>query len=85
MKKDIHPRLHPVIFVDSATGDEVVTSSTMTSNDIREVDGIQYYVLRADVTSYSHPFYTGTERVTRNVGRVERFNRKYRRGGKKKS
>lgn len=85
MQKDIHPRLHPVIFVDASTGDEVVTSSTMTSNETREVDGTQFYVLRADVTAYSHPFYTGTERVARNVGRVERFNRKYRRGAKKKS
>ena len=77
MQKDKHPRLHPVIFVDSSTGDEIITSSTMTSNEVRELDGTQYYVIRADVTSYSHPFYTGTQRQVANVGRVEKFNKRY--------
>ncbi len=84
MKADIHPQLYPVVFVDAGTGDEIVTRSTMRSREVREIDGVQHYVVRSDVTSYSHPFYTGRQRQVAAVGRVERFNRKYkkrRRGG----
>jgi large subunit ribosomal protein L31 len=77
MKPETHPKLYPVIFVDAATGDEIVTRSTARSKEVRDVDGVQHYVVRSDVTSYSHPFYTGRQRQVAAVGRVERFNRKY--------
>lgn len=77
MKSETHPKLYPVIFVDAGTGDEIVTRSTIRSREVREVDGVQHYVVRSDVTAYSHPFYTGRQRQVAAVGRVERFNRKY--------
>ncbi|MGF1511221.1 MAG: type B 50S ribosomal protein L31 [Myxococcota bacterium] len=77
MKADIHPKLYPVIFVDAATGDEITTRSTIRTREVRDVDGIQHYVVRSDMTSFSHPFYTGRQRQVAAVGRVERFNRKY--------
>ena len=77
MKKDIHPVLHPVIFVDASTGDEIVTRSTMTSAVTRQLNGVTHYVVKRDVTAFSHPFYTGEARVIDNEGRVERFRRRY--------
>jgi large subunit ribosomal protein L31 len=77
MKADIHPTLNPVIFVDSSTKDEIVTRSTLSSGETRDVDGVLHYVIKADITEASHPFYTGTQKVLDSAGRVERFKRKY--------
>jgi large subunit ribosomal protein L31 len=77
MKDGTHPNLYPAIFVDAATGDEIVTRSTVRTREVRDVDGVPHYVMRSDVTSFSHPFYTGRQRQVAAVGRVERFNRKY--------
>ena len=77
MKKSIHPVLHHVIFVDAATGDEIVTRSTMTSAETRQLNGVPHYVIKRDITAFSHPFYTGQSRVIDNEGRVERFRRRY--------
>ena len=81
MQKEIHPEYNPVIFVDVSTGDEVVTRSTATSGETRDVDGVSHYVIKCDITAFTHPFYTGTQKLVDTAGRVERFNRKY---GKKK-
>ncbi|MEM1024016.1 MAG: type B 50S ribosomal protein L31 [Myxococcota bacterium] len=83
MKEGIHPDLFPVIFIDAGSGDEIVTRSTVRSKETREVDGVTHYVVRSDVTSFTHPFYTGRQRQVAAVGRVERFNRKY--GRKRRS
>ena len=50
MKKEIHPDYHPVVFVDSATGDEILTKSTITSDEKRDIDGISHYVVYCDIT-----------------------------------
>ncbi len=79
MKPDIHPVNHPVIFVDDEH--EVITRSTMTSSETREIDGVEHYVVKVDISAFSHPFYTGKEKVLDTEGRVERFRKRY---GKKK-
>ena len=63
MKKEIHPDYHPVVFVDSATGDEILTKSTITSDEKRDIDGISHYVVYCDITSFTHPFYTGKQKL----------------------
>ena len=45
MKKGIHPDYHPVVFVDSATGDEILTRSTIISDEKREIEGVTHYVV----------------------------------------
>ncbi len=75
MKADIHPEYHPVIFVDG--DDEVIGRSTMTSKETREVDGVEHYVVRVDVSAFSHPFYTGKQKVMDTEGRVDRFQKRY--------
>ena len=77
MKPNIHPEYHPVVFVDSSTGAEFVTASTMKSETTRDIDGVQHYEVRLEITSDSHPFWTGTQKLVDTEGRVERFRRKY--------
>ena len=81
MKTEIHPEYHPVLFVDLSSGYEFLTNSTMTSEERRDVDGIEAYVVRLDITADSHPFFTGEQRIVDTAGRVERFRRRYQRGG----
>jgi large subunit ribosomal protein L31 len=77
MKKDIHPEYHPVVFVDVSTGTEFVTRSTMTSDKTREVEGQQLPEIRVEISSASHPFFTGTMREIDTAGKIERFRRRY--------
>jgi large subunit ribosomal protein L31 len=82
MKPESHPDYHPVIFVDSATGDEWMSRSTMTSSEMREVEGEQVPVVKLEISAASHPFWTGTMRELDADGKIDRFRRRY--GGKKK-
>ena len=78
MKSDIHPDYHPVVFRDAATGTPFLTRSTATSTETVEwTDGQHYPLIVVDITSASHPLWTGTARVVDTEGRVERFRRKY--------
>lgn len=78
MKSDIHPTLHPVVFVDSAADFEFVSRSTMTSEHKRVIDGVEHYEIRLEISSASHPFYTGRQHYVDTAGRIEKFRRKYR-------
>ena len=77
MKAEIHPEYHPVVFVDISTGEEFLTRSTMTSQERREVDGVEAYVVRVEISSSSHPYFTGEQRIVDTAGQVERFRRRY--------
>ncbi|MEU1384718.1 MULTISPECIES: type B 50S ribosomal protein L31 [unclassified Nonomuraea] len=78
MKKNLHPSYRPVVFRDPSAGFALLTRSTMTSSRTVEwEDGRTYPVVDVDVSSASHPFYTGRSRVLDTEGRVERFNQRY--------
>ncbi len=77
MKPDIHPEYRKVMFIDSATGDEWVTRSTLTSNETRNVDGEEIPVVKLEISSFSHPFWTGTMRELDADGKIDRFRRRY--------
>jgi large subunit ribosomal protein L31 len=81
VKPGIHPDYHKVIFVDSASGTEWTTRSTVGSNEMRDVDGEQVPVIRLEISSVSHPFWTGQLREAARGGKVDEFRRRY---GKKK-
>ena len=83
MKKDIHPAYHKVLFIDTATGDEWLTRSTLSSRETREIDGEQVPLVRLEISSYSHPFWTGQLRELDTDGKIDRFRRRFG-GGKKK-
>ena len=75
MKKDIHPKNYrPVLFVDNSNGAEFIISSTIeTKEKAKAKDGKEYPVYRVEISSASHPFYTGTEKILDSAGRVEKF------------
>jgi large subunit ribosomal protein L31 len=82
MKPEIHPPYHKVLFIDAATGKEWVTRSTLTSKETKTVDGEELPVVHLEISSYSHPFWTGKLRVLDSDGKIDRFKRRY--GAKKK-
>ncbi|MFC9360576.1 type B 50S ribosomal protein L31 [Rhodococcus sp. NPDC057014] len=78
MKPGIHPDYHPVVFQDASTGTTFLTRSTLTSDRTAVwEDGNTYPLVVVDVTSESHPFWTGAQRVMDTAGRVEKFERRY--------
>lgn len=77
MKEGIHPKYHPVVFVDAGSGDEIITRSTVTSKEKRTIDGVEHYVVSMDITSYTHPFFTGKQKLVDTEGRIDRFKKKY--------
>ena len=77
MKKEIHPDYHPVVFVDPSVGAEFITRSTMTSNEVRNIDGVDHYVIKMEISSASHPFYTGKMKLVDTAGRVDKFMNRY--------
>ena len=77
MKKEVHPELHPVCFVDIATGKQFLTRAAMTSEKKEVIDGVEYNMVDCSVTADSHPAYTGEKRLVDTAGRIEKFNKKY--------
>lgn len=83
MKKDIHPdNFRPVIFHDNSSGARFLIGSTIATTDTDKwEDGQTYPVAYVDVSSASHPFYTGQEKVMDTAGRVERFKARAKQAG----
>jgi len=79
MKAEIHPNYAPTCFVDVSSGRKFLTRSTMRSEKKETIDGTEYSVVVCDVTSDSHPVYTGEKRFVDTAGRVEKFQSKFRR------
>ena len=78
MKKDIHPEYREVVFYDTTSDYKFMTRSTIqTSETIKWEDGNEYPLVKVEVSSASHPFYTGKKIFVDTAGRVEKFNRKY--------
>ncbi len=77
MKADIHPDYHKVLYVDTATGDEWMSRSTMTSKETREVDGEEIPVIKLESSSSSHPFWTGKMREVDADGKIDRYRKRY--------
>ena len=77
MKKDIHPNFRPVVFKDIASDFEYLTMSTVKTNEKISFEGKEYPVVKYEVSSASHPFYTGKHRIVDTEGRAERFRKKY--------
>lgn len=78
MKPGIHPDYHPVVFQDAGTGTKFLTRSTITATrEIEWEDGNTYPLVIVDVTSESHPFWTGASRIMDTQGRVEKFEKRY--------
>ncbi|PWU04099.1 MAG: 50S ribosomal protein L31 [Verrucomicrobia bacterium] len=79
MQEDIHPKSYPTCFVDVSTGTKFLTFSTKKSKSQKTevIDGIEYQVDVRDITSASHPAYTGQSRFVDTAGRIQKFAQKF--------
>ena len=78
MKRDIHPEYRPVVFQDASANFSFLTRSTIRTNEtIVWEDGETYPLARVEISSASHPFFTGKQKLVDTAGRVERFERRY--------
>jgi len=82
MKKDTHPAYHPTCFVDVSTGNRFLTRSTVKADRREAIDGVEHQVVICDITSDSHPVFTGEKRFVDTAGRVEKFQKKFSRRGR---
>jgi large subunit ribosomal protein L31 len=78
MKADIHPKYNEVVFQDVSSDLAILTRSTMTSKEtVKWEDGKEYPVIKVEISSASHPFYTGKHKVIDAGGRVDKFRKRY--------
>lgn len=78
MKSGIHPDYHEVVFLDTSTGYKFLTRTTLSSKEkVKWEDGKEYPLVRVDISSASHPYYTGKMKYVDSAGRVEKFQKKY--------
>ncbi|HEY0180658.1 MAG TPA: type B 50S ribosomal protein L31 [Dokdonella sp.] len=78
MKTDIHPSYKPVVFQDISSDFSFLTRSTMSSNEtVKWEDGQEYPLIKVEISSQSHPFFTGKQKIVDTAGRVDKFRRRY--------
>ncbi|HUH52505.1 MAG TPA: type B 50S ribosomal protein L31 [Microbacteriaceae bacterium] len=77
MKSDIHPEYNAIVFRDLASGSTFLTKSTLTSDKTIDLDGATYPLIDIEISSESHPFYTGKQRILDSAGRVDKFNKRF--------
>jgi len=83
MKKDLHPtNYRPVAFKDMSNEDVFISRSTINAKETIEIDGVTYPLVKLEITSTSHPFYTGKQKLVDTAGRVDKFMSRY--GDRKK-
>ncbi len=88
MKKEIHPaNYRPVLFVDSSDGTEFIIPSTVKTEEVgvSKTDKKEYPIFRVEISSATHPFYTGQEKTLDTAGRVDRFRQKQQKAAPKKA
>ncbi|KAA6322077.1 50S ribosomal protein L31 type B [termite gut metagenome] len=85
MKKNIHPESYrPVVFKDMSNGDVFLSRSTATTKETIELEGSMYPLIKVEISSSSHPFYTGKSKLVDSAGRVDKFMNRYGDRNKKK-
>lgn len=78
MKADIHPTYNAVVFQDVTSDFAILTRSTLTSKEkVKWEDGNEYPLVKVEISSASHPFYTGKQKVVDTGGRVDKFRKRY--------
>jgi len=78
MKKGIHPENYRLVaFTDMSNNDTFITRSTATTKDTIVIDGVEYPQVKLEISSSSHPFYTGKMKLVDTAGRVDKFRSRY--------
>jgi len=83
MKNEIHPDYREVVFHDLSCDFKFVTRSTIQTRDKITLDGKEYPLVKIEVSSESHPFFTGQHKIVDTAGRVEKFRQKFGKVGSK--
>lgn len=77
MKKGIHPAYREVVFKDISCDYTFIGKSTMISRETITLDGVEYPLIKLDISSRSHPFFTGKQKFVDTAGRVDKFFARY--------
>ena len=78
MKKGLHPENYrPVVFKDMSNDVTFISRSTINTRETIELDGVEYPLVKLEITSASHPFYTGKAKLVDTAGRVDKFMSRY--------
>ncbi|KJD33244.1 50S ribosomal protein L31 [Tamlana nanhaiensis] len=78
MRKGIHPENYRVVaFKDMSNDDVFLTKSTAVTNETIEVDGVEYPLVKMEISRTSHPYYTGKSKLVDTAGRIDKFKNKY--------
>ena len=78
MQKEIHPKNYRLVaFKDMSNEDVFITKSTADSNETIEVDGVEYPLIKMEISRTSHPYYTGKSKLVDTAGRIDKFKTKY--------
>ncbi|HLV24202.1 MAG TPA: type B 50S ribosomal protein L31 [Moheibacter sp.] len=78
MKKGIHPENYRLVaFKDMSNDDTFITRSAAETRDTIEIDGVEYPLVKMEISSTSHPFYTGKVKLVDTAGRIDKFKNKY--------
>ncbi len=78
MKSGIHPENYrTVVFKDMSNGDTFFSRSTVNTRETIEIDGVTYPIVKMEISSSSHPFYTGKSKLVDTAGRVDKFMNRY--------
>jgi large subunit ribosomal protein L31 len=77
MKEGIHPEYREVVFHDLSCNFKFITRSTIQARDKIEFEGKEYPLVKIEVSSESHPFYTGKHKIVDTAGRVDKFRKKF--------
>ncbi len=84
MKSGIHPENYrTVVFKDMSNGDTFFSRSTVNTKETIDIDGVTYPIVKMEISSSSHPFYTGKSKLVDTAGRVDKFMTRYANRGKK--
>ncbi len=77
MKKDTHPKnFREVVFYDNSSDASFIIGSTINTTETTSIQGKEYPLFRVEISSASHPFFTGNEKVIDTAGRVDKFNKR---------
>ena len=83
MKKDIHPsNYRDIVFKDMSNEQITITKSAANAKETIEIDGVEYPLIKIEISSSSHPFYTGKMKFVDSAGRVDKFNQRYKKESK---
>ena len=78
MKLEIHPKDYRLVaFKDMSNDDVFITKSTVNSKETIEVDGVEYPLVKLEISRTSHPYYTGKSKLVDTAGRIDKFKNKY--------